>query len=171
MATRHRFQVDGTLHTVMVDESGDRLTVTLDAAAPIEVDVTASGIPGLFSIIRDGVPFRAYVTRDGRNLRVVVDGRTFVLGAGSGGRERGASGGAGDPPGKISAPLAGVAVEVRVAVGDRIEPRQAVVVIEAMKMQNEVQAPHGGVVTAVHVERGGRVEKGEFLLEYTPDGA
>jgi len=171
MATRHRFQVDGLPHTVTVDESGDRLSIAVDDAPPIEVDVTASGVPGLFSIIRDGVPSRAYVTRDGRNLRVVVDGRTFVLGASGGGRERGASAGAGDPLGKITAPLAGVAVEVRVAVGDRIEPRQAVVVVEAMKMQNEVQAPHGGVVTAVHAERGVRVEKGQLLVEYTPDEA
>ncbi len=171
MATRHRFQVDGQPHTVMVDESGDRLTVTVDDAPPAEVDVTTSGVPGLFSIIRDGIPSRAYVTREGRNLRVVVDGRTYVLGASGGGRERGASGGASDPLGKITAPLAGVAVEIRVAVGDRIEPRQGVVVVEAMKMQNEVQAPHAGVVTAVHVRHGVRVEKGELLVEYAPDEA
>jgi len=155
----------------MVDESGDRLTVTLDDAPPVEVDVTTSGVPGLFSIIRDGVPGRAYVARERRNLRVVVDGRTFLLGAAGAGRERGAAGGASDPPGKITAPLAGVAVEIRVAVGDRIEPRQGVVVIEAMKMQNEVQAPHGGVVTAVHARHGVRVERGELLVEYAPDGA
>ncbi len=171
MATRHRFQVDGQPHTVMVDESGDRLAVTVDDAPPVEVDVTTSGIPGLFSIIRNGVPSRAYVAREGRNLRVVVDGRTFLLATAGGGRERGASGGASDPLGKITAPLAGVAVEIRVAVGDRIEPRQAVVVVEAMKMQNEVQAPHGGVVTVVHAQYGVRVEKGELLVEYAPDEA
>lgn len=171
MATRHRFQVDGQPHTVMVDESGDRLAVTVDDAPPVEVDVTTSGIPGLFSIIRNGVPSRADVAREGRNLRVVVDGRTFLLATAGGGRERGASGGASDPLGKITAPLAGVAVEIRVAVGDRIEPRQAVVVVEAMKMQNEVQAPHGGVVTVVHAQHGVRVEKGELLVEYAPDEA
>ena len=171
MATRHRFQVDGQTHAVTVDESGDRLTIAIDDAPPVEVDATTSGVPGLFSIIRDGVPARAYVAREGRNLRVVVDGRTYVLGTPGGGRERGAAGGASDPPGKITAPLAGVAVEVRVAVGDRIEPRQGVVVIEAMKMQNEVQAPHGGVVTVVHAQQSARVEKGELLVEYAPDEA
>jgi len=170
VATRHRFQVDGQTHTVTIDESGDRITVAIDDAPPVEVDVTTSGVPGLISIIRDGVPERAYVARDGRDLRVVVDGRTFVLGTAGGGRERGGSG-VGDPPGKITAPLAGVAVDVRVAVGDRIEPREPVVVIEAMKMQNEVQAPHGGRVTVVHVARGERVEKGSVLVEYAPDEA
>ena len=155
------------------------MTVAIDSAPPVEVDVTASGVLGLFSIIRGGsgggtsggVPARAYVARDGRSFRVVVDGRTFVLAPADAGRPRGASGGASDPPGTITAPLAGVAVEVRVAVGDRIEARQSVVVIEAMKMQNEVQAPHPGVVTAVYARQGVRVEKGELLVEYAPDEA
>ena len=171
MATRHRFQVDGETHVVVVDDSGERITVAIDDADPIEVDVTGDAVPGLFSILDgSGRPTRAYVARDGRNLRVVVGGRSFVLGAPGSARGRGAAGSA-DPPGKISAPLAGVAVEVRVAVGDRIEARQGVFVIEAMKMQNEVQAPHSGVVTAIHVERGARVERGEILVEYTPDEA
>ncbi|TAJ22312.1 MAG: acetyl-CoA carboxylase biotin carboxyl carrier protein subunit, partial [Nitrospirae bacterium] len=136
---------------------------------PIEVDATTEGVPGLFSIVRDGRPTRAYVTRDGKNLRVIVDGRTFILAPGSGGRERGAAGGLVDPPGKITAPLAGVVVEVRVKVGDRIEPRQVVAVVEAMKMQNEVQAGHAGTVTAVKAQQGERAEKGELLVEYTPD--
>ena len=171
MATRHRFQVDGQTYTVTLDESGEQLTVAVGDALPAEVDVTASGVPGLFSIIRDGIPSRAYVVREGRSLRVVVDGRSFLLGTPGTGRERGASGGASDPLGKITAPLAGVAVEIRVAVGDRIEARQGVVVIEAMKMQNEVQAPHPGIVTAVHAQQGARIEKGEVVVEYTPDEA
>lgn len=171
MATRHRFQVDGAEHVVVVDDAGGRITVAIGDGEPQEIDVSGGGVPGLVSIVRDGRPSRAYVTRQGRHLRVVVDGRTFILHAAGSGRERGAAGGASDPPGRITAPLAGVAVEVRVAVGDRIEPRQPVVVIEAMKMQNEVQAGHGGVVTAVHAERGVRVEKGDLLVEYTPDEA
>ena len=170
MATRHRFQVDGETHVVVVDDSSGRVTVAIDDADPIEVDVAASGVPGLFSMISGGRPTRAYVTRDGASLRVVVEGRGVLLGGAGAGRGRGA-GGAGDPPGQITAPLAGVAVEVRVAVGDRIEARQGVVIVEAMKMQNEVQAPRSGVVTAVHAERGIRVEKGEILVEYTPDEA
>ena len=171
MATRHRFQIDGRTLTILLENAGDRVTVAIDAAPAVEVDVAAPGVPGLFSVTRDGVTSRAYVVREGRALRVVVEGRTFVLHPTGGGRGRGAAGGASDPPGKITAPLAGVAVEVRVAVGDRIEARQGVVVIEAMKMQNEVQAPHPGVVTAVHARQGVRVERGEVLVEYTPDEA
>ena len=169
MATRHRFSLNGTLHSVSVDETGGRLIVRIDDRDPIEVDATTEGVPGLFSIVRDGRPSRAYVTRDGKNLRVIVDGRSFVLAPGTGSRERGAAGGLADPPGKITAPLAGVVVEVRVKVGDRLEPRQVVAVVEAMKMQNEVQAALAGVVTAVKAQQGERAEKGELLVEYTPD--
>jgi biotin carboxyl carrier protein len=39
-----------------------------------------------------------------------------------------------------------------------------------MKMQNEIQCPHAGTVTAVHVEQGQRVEQGGLLVEYDPAG-
>jgi biotin carboxyl carrier protein len=58
---------------------------------------------------------------------------------------------------------------VRVAVGDRIAAGQALLVIEAMKMQNEIQAPLPGAVTAIHCQAGGRVEQGALVLEYEPD--
>ena len=169
MATRHRFSVEGTLHNVSVDEAANRILVKIDDGEPIEVDATTEGVPGLFSIMRDGRPTRAYVARDGKSLRVIVDGRTFLLSPASSGRERGAAGGLSDPPGKITAPLAGVVVEVRVKVGDHLEPRHVVAVVEAMKMQNEVQAALAGTVTAVNARQGERAEKGELLVEYTPD--
>ncbi|MCK9485279.1 MAG: biotin/lipoyl-binding protein [Dehalococcoidia bacterium] len=170
MATRQRFQVDGVNHAVQVDESTQGvLTVRIDGGEPFEVDATTSGVPGLFSIIRDGVPSQAYVTREGKALRVLVDGRVFILGpVGSAGRGRGAASGMGDPPGKVSAPLAGVVVDVRVKEGDTFEARQTLVVVEAMKMQNEVQAPVAGTVTRVSAVLGDRVEKGDIVVEYDP---
>ena len=124
-------------------------------------------------MVIDGQPTRAYVARDGRDFRVTVQGRTFLIAAAGGGKRGRAVGGASDPPGKITAPLAGVLIEARVAVGDPIEAGQAVLVIEAMKMQNEIQAPLGGTVTAIHFAAGDRVEKGGVVLEYdvAKDGA
>jgi biotin carboxyl carrier protein len=170
MATRQRFQVGGVNHAVSVDETPEgRLSVSIDDGEAFEVDATTSGIPGLVSIVRNGQPQQAYVARDGKALRVIVDGRVFVLGpTGAAGRQRGAAGGMVDPPGVISAPLAGVVVEVRVQVGDTIEPRQVVAVVEAMKMQNEVQAPMAGTVKRVAATAGARIEKGDLVIEYEP---
>jgi biotin carboxyl carrier protein len=167
MASRHRFQLGDANHVVVVDEVAGGLAVTIDDAPPILVDATAAGVPGLISMIVDQRPSRAYVSRQGQGYRVTVEGRSFdVTPVGAGGRQRGAVGGASDPPGKVSAPLAGVVMEVRVAVGDTVTTGQSLVVIEAMKMQNEVQAPRPGTVTAIRCEKGGRVERGELLVEY-----
>jgi biotin carboxyl carrier protein len=167
MATRHRFEVDGEIQTVVVDETDGLTRVTIGDEAPILADTTLSGVPGMISMVIDGQPVRAYVARDGRNFRVTVQGRTFLIAA-AGSRKRGRSavGGSNDHPGKISAPLAGVLIEARVAVGGTIEAGETVLVIEAMKMQNEIQAPLPGTVTAIHFAAGARVEKGEIVLEY-----
>jgi len=169
MASRFRFSVEGTNHAVSVEDSPEGVSVKIDEGDYFPIDATTSGVPGLFSIIRDGVPTQAYVTRDGRALRVIVDGRVFVLApVGAGGRGRGASGGMADPPGIITTPLAGVVVDVKVSEGDTLEPRQVVAVVEAMKMQNEVQAPMAGTVKRVAAQAGSRIEKGDLVIEYTP---
>lgn len=171
MATRHRLLLDGEERTVTVDDAGDRVSVTVGDGEALEIDVTASGIPGTFSLVIDGRPAQAYVTRRGPGFEVIVGGRRFLVGpATGGGRQRGAMG-LKDRPGEVTAPLAGVVVDVRVAAGDRIEAGQTLLVIEAMKMQNEIQAPHNGVVKAVHCEQGGRVEQGFLVLEYEADTA
>lgn len=168
MAPRHRFRVDDEIRTVTVNENGDHVAVSVDEGEAVLVDVTTSGVPGHFSMIIDGEPVRAYVAREGQTLRVTVDGRTFRLEpASSGARSRGPIGAA-DPPGQIRA-IAGVVVAVRVKVGDRLTPGQTVAVIEAMKMQNEVQAPMNGTVTVVHAVPGERIEADELVLEYEPD--
>ncbi|MBX7111489.1 MAG: biotin/lipoyl-binding protein [Dehalococcoidia bacterium] len=170
MATRHRLLLDGEERTVVVDEAGDQVTVTVGEGEPLSIDVTTSGIPGTFSLVIDGQPAQAYVTRRGQGFEVTVDGRRFLVGpATGGGRQRGGIGGK-DRLGEVTAPLAGVVVDVRVAVGDRFSAGQTLLVIEAMKMQNEIQAPHDGTVKAIHCERGGRVEQGALVLEYDADG-
>jgi biotin carboxyl carrier protein len=167
MAARHRFQLGEHQHTVVVDEVDGRLRVQVDDDEPVLVDATASGIPGLLSMIVDERPSQAYVARQGGGYRVIVEDRAFeIVPAGAGRRQRGAVGGAADAPGKVSAPLAGVVVDVRVEVGATIAAGESVVVIEAMKMQNEVQVPHAGTIRAVHCAQGSRVEKGDLLVEY-----
>lgn len=170
MASRHRFRVDDEVRTVAVTENGDHLAVSIDDGDEVLVDVTSSGVPGQFSMIIDGAPVRAYVSRSGQTLRVTVEGRTFELAPVVGsGRSRGPMG-ASDPPGQIRA-IAGVVVEVRVQVGGHISAGDTVAVIEAMKMQNEINAPMDGTVTVMHAVAGDRIEANDIVLEYEPDEA
>ena len=65
----------------------------------------------------------------------------------------------------IAAYMPGRVVDVRVAAGDVVEAGQPLVVLEAMKMQNEIQADRAGTVKRVHVAAGQAVEGGDPLVE------
>lgn len=66
--------------------------------------------------------------------------------------------------GVVRAPMPGLVVRVEVALGDRVAPGTGLVVVEAMKMENELRAAGAGVVAAVHVQPGQAVEKGAPLV-------
>ena len=70
----------------------------------------------------------------------------------------------------ISTSMPGKVVALLVAVGDVIEPGQGVIVIEAMKMENELKAAHAGVVERVAVAVGDAVEAGAELVIIAPPG-
>ena len=168
MATRHRFLVGGREHTVVLDEVDGVLTATIDDNGPIALSASATGVPGTVSLIVDGQPASAYVTRRSGGYEVVVGGRRFRLAPGGAAAGRRSGGGSKDREGEVTAPLAGVVVEIRVAVGDTVEAGQTLLVIEAMKMQNEIQCPVRGKVTAIKCEAAGHVEQGALIVEYEP---
>ena len=80
---------------------------------------------------------------------------------------QGATGGGG---GQITAPIPGLISEVSVKEGDTVAAGDRLLILEAMKMENEIRAPQAGIVLAVHVARGQAVEQGALLvkLEGTP---
>ncbi|MDQ3146347.1 MAG: carbamoyl phosphate synthase, partial [Actinomycetota bacterium] len=75
---------------------------------------------------------------------------------------RGSGGAAG--AGKVTVPMQGTVVKVLVAVGDEVEVGQAVCVLEAMKMENNLAAEKAGTVTEVLVEAGQGVGAGDVVL-------
>jgi biotin carboxyl carrier protein len=77
------------------------------------------------------------------------------------------TGGAGD--GTILSPMPGRVVKNLVSEGDRVTSGQGVVVIEAMKMENELKASIDGVVTKLHTTTDDLVESGAPLIEITPE--
>lgn len=66
--------------------------------------------------------------------------------------------------GIVKAPMPGLVVRVEVSEGQGVEVGEALVVVEAMKMENELRATHKGVVARIHVKAGDRVEKGAELV-------
>ena len=64
---------------------------------------------------------------------------------------------------RVAAPMPGNILSVNVAAGDTVKKGQVLMILEAMKMENEIMAPHDGKVTAVAVTKGAAVESGALL--------
>lgn len=69
--------------------------------------------------------------------------------------------------GRVKAPIPGVISRVLVEMGQRVNFGQALFILEAMKMENQIRAPRGGVVSALHASAGRGVALGELLAEIT----
>jgi len=65
----------------------------------------------------------------------------------------------------LTSPMPGTVIRVAVAEGDRVEARQPLVVLEAMKMETPIVAPYEAVVRTIHVVEGDRVASGALLVE------
>ena len=83
---------------------------------------------------------------------------------GHGRRSRDASSASGAGPQRVMAPMPGKVVRVLVAAGDEVKPRQGLVVVEAMKMENELRAARAGRVREVFVSEGQSVDAGAPLI-------
>lgn len=73
-------------------------------------------------------------------------------------------------PKPVRAPMPGLVVRIAVAPGDTVAPGQGVLIMEAMKMENELKSDAGGTVRNVLVTAGQAVEKGTVLIEFEGDG-
>ena len=73
-------------------------------------------------------------------------------------------GGGGTGPRRVTATMPGKIVRVLVHAGDPVRARQPLVVVEAMKMENEVRAGRDGTVAEIHVQEGASVEAGALLV-------
>jgi pyruvate carboxylase subunit B len=93
----------------------------------------------------------------------VLDERTRTL------RELTGQGMRTDAGGSVKAPMPGLVLRLEVEVGQRVEAGAGVVVLEAMKMENEIKSPGAGTVTAIHVKTGQAVDKGSVLVEVEPE--
>lgn len=67
--------------------------------------------------------------------------------------------------GTIQAPMPGKVVDTKVKVGDKVKKGDVIIVLEAMKMQNEIYCPYDGIVKEVRVQKGDSVESGAVMLK------
>ena len=122
-------------------------------------------------VIIDGEEFEVDIEIEGETYRATIEGRTFEFqipdSKVSGPKKRGHGGGR-KRSGTVSASMPGKVVTVEVAVGDSVNEGDTILILEAMKMQNEVAAPISGTVTEVHCEGGMNVEANVPLVVIEP---
>jgi propionyl-CoA carboxylase alpha chain len=153
IAASYRSQRDGSF-AVDIDHPADAPATgvaRVHAWSPHHIDVEVDGVRSATRITRAGARVHAQVARGTATFAVVP--RFVVPGTDL-------------PHGGLMAPMPGVVLEVRCVPGDRVEARQTLVVLEAMKMEHHVRAPADGVVSEVRVTVGQHVENGTLLVEF-----
>ncbi len=158
--------LEGAEHELEIEELASDAYAISVGARRFEADLRRVG-PASFSVLIGTRSFDLDVARDGDELVVVsrvgatrltlTDAARRTLRAGE--RRREVSGRA-----EIKAAMPGRIVNVLVAVGDEVKADQGVVVVEAMKMENEVRSPKAGKVIEVKVAAGQTVERGELMV-------
>ncbi len=121
-----------------------------------------------FSVMMDGRSMRVVVEKTAEGYHLLVNGRRVEASVESE-RERlvkrlNASSHVGHARTDIHAPMPALVVKLEVDVGDEVKPGQGLIILEAMKMENEIRAHTEGKVKEIFVTKGKAVEKGELLL-------
>ncbi len=121
----------------------------------------------LYSLLIDNGSWETLVERNGDEYRVLIDGELHVVNVQDERTRRLAKAEAKSPLAgevQVKAPMPGLVRGVNVAVGDAVVARQGVVILEAMKMENELRVPRVGVVKEIRVKPGDKVEQGQVLV-------
>jgi biotin carboxyl carrier protein len=156
-----------------IEVDGDR--VTLGRKSHVATFTAIAGTP-LRQLVVDAQPSTLAVdsvqpgrwglTHQGERWEVeVMDERTRYIRSLTGG-STGAGGG-----GTLKAPMPGLVLRVQVTPGQNVAAGTGVIVLEAMKMENELKAAGTGVVRSVRVSAGEAVEKGQVLIEFEAEHA
>jgi len=148
-----------------VEIEGGQVSVNGESIA---VDLSQSGVPELYSILLDGASYEVLVEEERQEYAVTLAGQQFHVQVEDERSRRLNAGRKGPliPSGElvVKAPIPGLVVKVLVQEGDDIPEDHPLLILEAMKMENEIRSLRAGVVRSVDVAAGQRVEQGAALL-------
>jgi biotin carboxyl carrier protein len=166
--TTYRVEVGGQALTVELTEREDGLHVRIGDGPPRRVEVAAQRKDGELSLLVGGAVVRGLVGRREGGVAVVVDGQVVdaavlderaarLASAAAGGRHQGRET-------AVRAPMPGLVVAVPVEAGQGVAKGTTLVVLSAMKMQNELTAPADATVKEVLVSTGQTVDQNQVLV-------
>jgi len=162
-ATTHRVELNRAPDSTAWECKVDGQPFAFDSSQP-EADVLSLIVDGRsYEIRRDGQSQNG----NGQNndVQILIAGRSYAAEVSDPRSLRGrkAKAGSAEGPKKIKAPMPGKVVRILAAEGTLVEAGQGVIVIEAMKMQNELKAPKAGVVRKIMAAEGATVNAGDAL--------
>jgi biotin carboxyl carrier protein len=159
----YEVSVDGKNYQLELNKVEGRWECRLDGEN-VEVDAVIAR-PNVMSIILRGTAYEVKRERTAADMHYWVKSARFAVDVRDPRslRSRRAKAGGVEGPQKLLAPMPGKIVRVIVPVGQEVDAGQGVLVIEAMKMQNELKSPKKGVVKQLMVSEGTSVTAGEVL--------
>lgn len=159
-----QYEVQGKHCEVTVEPVGDDLWRIQVGQRTFMARVRA-GDQGRLDLEIDGRRLRAYSTLSGKRRYIALDGDEWVLAKPDLSRRRGQT--AGPDSGELLASMPGRVLDVLVAAGDSVKKGDTLVLLEAMKMELRITAPHDGSVARTLVQAGQVVERNQILVELT----
>ena len=159
---KREIRIDGKTFQVEANHRGGRWEFRIDGQA-LDVDVAEVG-PGMYSIIAAGKSFVVRVQPRGAGLEIEIGPRRMAAQVIDPRRRRSVAGQL-ELEGRqqIFAPMPGKVVSVLIGQGKPVKTDQAILVLEAMKMQNEVRSPKAGTIERLLVKESQAVNAGDLL--------
>jgi biotin carboxyl carrier protein len=159
-----QIEIAGKKHGVELTQASERAIWTIDGQR-LEADA-AKVSDGVYSVLINGKSFEVRVESLGAELRAIAGGREFkvVIQDEREWRRNRASSVEAEGRQQVLAPMPGKIVRVLVRAGDAVRAGQGLLVVEAMKMQNEIRAPKSGTIDRVRVVEGQTVNAGEVVV-------
>jgi biotin carboxyl carrier protein len=157
-------RIDNARRSVELTRDANRWRITLDGE-PLEADAVAIA-PNIYSILLNGKSFEVRVTPAPTGaLSLQTDHQEFTAELLDPRAWRARRHGALEAEGRqqVVAPMPGKIIRVLVQAGEKVEAGQGLIVVEAMKMQNEIRSPKSGTVQRLQAKEGQPVNAGEVL--------
>ena len=167
MAAKYRLKLGNDDHELEVEADGSGGYRVRSGDSVARVSLRRINDSARYSFIVDNEPHDVFAEESPNGFHFVMGGRTVNVGTQTGRRGGGGADSLdADTGGEwvLKSPMAGVVQDVRVSADDEVSEGQVLIVVEAMKMQNELKARRGGTVKAVYVSNGQRVDQGTPLI-------
>ncbi|HEV2306312.1 MAG TPA: biotin/lipoyl-containing protein [Candidatus Acidoferrales bacterium] len=158
-----QLKINSRVRNVKIKRATSRKEFSLDgqgvAADIVELE------SGVFSVLLGGTVFEVRVAPAQSGIRIAIDGHEYLVEYEDPRQWRRSGSGSVGAQGRqnITAPMPGKIVRLLVKNGDKVERGQGLLIIEAMKMQNEIKSPKEGIVERVAVAESQPVNAGEVL--------